>query len=72
VCGSLALLEKDMPACDAANLGIDTIDPTSQVADSETELRYILDTELPYTVIDLSVNWVDYEEDVYEIDNMLI
>ena len=48
VCGPLVLLEKDVPASEAANLGIDTID-CWPAANSEKELRYILDYDSPYS-----------------------
>jgi hypothetical protein len=72
VCGSLVLLEKGMSASEAANLGIDTIDPTGTFASNEAELRDILDYDSSYTVIELTVCWVDYDEDVYEIWDELV
>jgi hypothetical protein len=72
VCGSLVLLTKDMSASEAGTLGIDTIDPSDNTAVREEEFRSFVDQELlGHDIVEASVQWMDYDPDVYEIINEL-
>jgi hypothetical protein len=83
VCGDLALLKKDTPALlgkdvhthfeELDKFDIDTIDAdhTSKSTECEAELRGIIENS-PYTLVDLTVSWEDYDDHVYDIQEELL
>ena len=68
VCGPLVLLTKDMPASEAENLCIDTIDPAVGTAQTQAQLEGIINMELlGHDIVEATVQWIDYDPDVHDI-----
>lgn len=72
ICGAVTLLEKNMTADQASQIGLDSGEPGPAAAHAEAELRDILNLESEFQVKELTVNWVDCDEEVHEKDDTLI
>jgi hypothetical protein len=62
------LMEKDMPLSEASILGIDCDDDSlaEAVSAAEASLRDLIEIESQYSVTELSVGFVDYDEELYD------
>ena len=74
VFGNMILMEKDMPQSEASILGIDCRDDSlaEAVSAAEDYLRYLIELESEYSVTELTVEFVDYDEELYDYSNELI
>ena len=74
VFGNMAQMEKDMPQSEASILGIDCDDDSlaGAASDAEDSLRYFIEWESEYSVTELTVQFVDYDEELYDYYNELI
>jgi hypothetical protein len=72
ICGEVTLLEKNMTADQASHIQLDSGEPGPAATNAEAELRCILDLESEFQVEELTVNWVDCDEEVHEINDNLI
>jgi hypothetical protein len=70
VSGPFAKLKKNLADSETASLGFELIEWPAD--DSEEQLRYIIESESSFEVIDISVSCIDFDEDGYDMDDELI